>query len=105
MFPVGSSAMMIGGSFTRALARATRQIGGCNMRGSSFRYLMKTGIRNLWRNRVMAFTSIGVLTTYPVADEFVGGVRHPQAEGHIVINGHFRNQPEVLENRKRKRSG
>ena len=33
------------------------------MRGSSFRYLMKTGIRNLWRNRVMAFTSIGVLTT------------------------------------------
>jgi len=33
------------------------------MRASSLRYLLKTGVRNLWRNRVMAFTSIGVLTT------------------------------------------
>ena len=33
------------------------------MRASSFRYLLKQGVRNLWTNRVMAFTSIGVLTT------------------------------------------
>lgn len=33
------------------------------MKGSSFKYLLKEGIKNLWTNRVMAFTSIGVLTT------------------------------------------
>ena len=33
------------------------------MKTSSFRYLLKTGIRNLWTNRVMAITSIGVLMT------------------------------------------
>lgn len=33
------------------------------MKASSFRYLIKEGIRSLWRNRVMAFTSVGVLTT------------------------------------------
>lgn len=33
------------------------------MRGSSFKYLLKEGVRNLWTNRVMAFTSVGVLTT------------------------------------------
>lgn len=33
------------------------------MKGSSFRYLIKCGFRNLWTNRVMAFTSVGVLTT------------------------------------------
>lgn len=33
------------------------------MRASSFRYLLKEGFRNLWTNRVMTFTSIGVLTT------------------------------------------
>ena len=33
------------------------------MRASSFRYLLKEGLRNMWRNRVMSLTSIGVLTT------------------------------------------
>lgn len=33
------------------------------MKGSSFKYLLKEGIRNVWSNRVMSFTSIGVLTT------------------------------------------
>ncbi len=33
------------------------------MKGSSFKYLLKEGIKNLWTNRVMAFTSVGVLTT------------------------------------------
>ncbi|MEG0691682.1 MAG: permease-like cell division protein FtsX [Oscillospiraceae bacterium] len=33
------------------------------MKGSSFKYLLKEGVRNLWTNRVMAFTSVGVLTT------------------------------------------
>lgn len=33
------------------------------MKGSSFKYLLKEGVRNVWSNRVMSFTSIGVLTT------------------------------------------
>lgn len=33
------------------------------MKYSSFKYLFKEGLKNLWYNRVMAFTSIGVLTT------------------------------------------
>ena len=33
------------------------------MKLSSFRYLLKEGLRNLWRNRIMSLTSIGVLTT------------------------------------------
>lgn len=33
------------------------------MKGSSLKYLLKEGVRNLWTNRVMALTSIGVLTT------------------------------------------
>ena len=33
------------------------------MRSGSFKYLLKEGVRSLWTNRVMAFTSIGVLTT------------------------------------------
>lgn len=33
------------------------------MKGSSFKYLLKEGVRNLWTNRVMALTSIGILTT------------------------------------------
>ena len=33
------------------------------MKPSSFRYLLKEGLRNLWRNRIMSLTSIGVLTT------------------------------------------
>lgn len=33
------------------------------IRGSSFKYLLKEGFRNIWHNRVMSFTSIGVLTT------------------------------------------
>lgn len=33
------------------------------MRVSGFKYLVKEGVRNLWSNRVMAFTSVGVLTT------------------------------------------
>lgn len=33
------------------------------MRFSSFRYLVKEGAKSLWTNRVMTFTSIGVLTT------------------------------------------
>lgn len=33
------------------------------MRISSFRYLLKEGAKSLWKNRVMTFTSIGVLTT------------------------------------------
>lgn len=32
------------------------------MRGSSFKYLLKEGLRNFYHNRLMAFTSIGVLT-------------------------------------------
>lgn len=33
------------------------------MKSGSFKYLLKEGIRSLWTNRVMAFTSVGVLTT------------------------------------------
>lgn len=33
------------------------------MKFSSFRYLVKEGLKNVWHNRVMSFTSIGVLTT------------------------------------------
>lgn len=33
------------------------------MKGSSFKYLLKEGVKNVWTNRVMSFTSIGVLTT------------------------------------------
>lgn len=33
------------------------------MKAASFRYLLKEGLRNLWTNRVMTFTSVGVLTT------------------------------------------
>ncbi len=33
------------------------------MKGSSFKYLLKEGVRNIWSNRVMSFTSIAVLTT------------------------------------------
>lgn len=33
------------------------------MKASGFKYLVKEGVKNLWTNRVMAFTSIGVLTT------------------------------------------
>lgn len=33
------------------------------MKASGLRYLIKEGVRNLWTNRVMAFTSVGVLTT------------------------------------------
>lgn len=33
------------------------------MKSSSFKYLLKEGIKNLWSNRVMAFTSVGILTT------------------------------------------
>ncbi len=33
------------------------------MRMSGLRYLIKEGFRNLWRNRVMSLTSVGVLTT------------------------------------------
>lgn len=33
------------------------------MRISSFNYLVKEGFKNLWSNRIMAVTSIGVLTT------------------------------------------
>lgn len=33
------------------------------MRISSFNYLVKDGIKNLWLNRIMAVTSVGVLTT------------------------------------------
>lgn len=33
------------------------------MKGSSFKYLLKEGVRNIWHNRIMSFTSIGVLTT------------------------------------------
>lgn len=33
------------------------------MKSNSFKYLIKTGIHNLWSNRVMAFASIGVLMT------------------------------------------
>lgn len=33
------------------------------MKASGFRYLVKEGVKNLWTNRIMAFTSIGVLTT------------------------------------------
>ena len=33
------------------------------MKPSSLRYLIKEGFRNLWRNRIMSFTSVGVLTT------------------------------------------
>lgn len=32
------------------------------MKGSSLKYLLKEGLRNFYRNRLMAFTSIGVLT-------------------------------------------
>jgi len=31
------------------------------MKGSSFFYLLKTGVKNLWNNRLMTFASIGVL--------------------------------------------
>lgn len=33
------------------------------MKFSGFKYLTKEGCKNVWRNRVMSFTSIGVLTT------------------------------------------
>lgn len=33
------------------------------MKISSFKYLVGEGFKNVWRNRVMSFTSIGVLTT------------------------------------------
>lgn len=33
------------------------------MKASSFKYLLKEGCKNVWHNRVMSFTSIGVLTT------------------------------------------
>lgn len=33
------------------------------MKATSFRYLLKEGVCNLWKNRVMSLTSIGVLTT------------------------------------------
>lgn len=33
------------------------------MKASGVKYLVKEGVRNLWSNRVMAFTSVGVLTT------------------------------------------
>lgn len=33
------------------------------MKRSSFRYLMREGVRSLWVNRIMSITSIGVLTT------------------------------------------
>lgn len=33
------------------------------MKSSSFKYLLKEGIKNLWSNRVMALTSVGILTT------------------------------------------
>lgn len=32
------------------------------MKGSSLKYLMKEGARNLWSNRLMSFASVGVLT-------------------------------------------
>ena len=33
------------------------------MKTSSLRYLIKEGARNIWSNRIMSFTSMGVLTT------------------------------------------
>lgn len=33
------------------------------MKFSGFRYLVKEGCKNVWNNRVMSFTSVGVLTT------------------------------------------
>ena len=37
------------------------QNGGYSMRGSSFGYLLKSGFKNLWHNRLMSAASIGVL--------------------------------------------
>ena len=36
-------------------------IGGISMIGSSFGYLLKTGFKNVYMNRLMSFASIGVL--------------------------------------------
>ena len=33
------------------------------MKASGFKYLLKEGVRNLWTNRLMSITSIGILTT------------------------------------------
>lgn len=30
------------------------------MRASSFRYLVKNGVRNLWNNRMMTIASVGI---------------------------------------------
>lgn len=38
------------------------------MKGSSLGYLLKTGFKNVYMNRLMSFASIGVLVCLPDAD-------------------------------------
>ena len=61
------------------------------MRGSSIRYLIKTGIKNMWSNRVMAFASIGVLTTCLL---IVGAAFLVTINGNKVI-GYIEDQNEM----------
>lgn len=62
------------------------------MKGSSFRYLLKEGVRNVWHNRVMSFTSIGVLTTCLV----IVGVAYLLTVNVNSMVGYIENQSEMV---------
>ncbi|MEG0571069.1 MAG: permease-like cell division protein FtsX [Oscillospiraceae bacterium] len=63
------------------------------MKGSSFKYLCKEGCKNLWFNRVMAVTSIAILTTclilvgaaYLITINVNKIVGYVQSESEIVV--------------------
>ncbi|WMJ23568.1 permease-like cell division protein FtsX [Paludicola sp. MB14-C6] len=62
------------------------------MKGSSFKYLLKEGIRSLWRNRVMAFTSVGVLATCLI---IVGAAYLIKVNVDSMV-GYIQNQTEMV---------
>ncbi len=62
------------------------------MKGSSFKYLIKEGSKNLWNNRVMSFTSIGVLTTCLI----IVGVAYLITANVNSMVGYVENQSEMV---------
>ncbi|MEG2429535.1 MAG: permease-like cell division protein FtsX, partial [Oscillospiraceae bacterium] len=62
------------------------------MKASSFKYLLKEGCKNVWHNRVMSFTSIGVLTTCLI----IIGVAFLMTANINEMVGHIESQNEMV---------
>lgn len=62
-----------------------------NLKVSSFRYLIKEGFKNVWHNRVLSLTSVGVLTTCLI---LVGAAYLITANVNSMV-GYVENQSEM----------